>query len=562
MRYAILSDIHANEAALRAVLQDAVDAHAEKIICLGDVLGYGPDPVSTLELVYRRAHVCLAGNHDDAVANRFPTDDFTPFAAAAVARQRSQLSREAIDWLRRLPHVCEFPGPYDGATGAFACAHGEFADPKRFNYVLEPEDAMPSWLERTEQLLFVGHSHKPGIFVLGASGHPHFLEPADFVLEPGKRYLVNVGSVGYPRNGICRSFYCIYDDLSRAVFFRSLPFDLEGYSAKMHGQGLDEAPWMMKRERERKAMEVRGAAHFGSAEATSGSSPKGVQLKSLKKTKGTPAARALLPKIAQTSGGTTVQLRPPPEALKKTLPPPRRGSLVPALLICALIIAAAGIWCTYSLVKSLPSRDPQPRPQDGGKATASVVGAPEPKAPEQDPRFSDVQRLPEGWSAVFEHPATQKVAVEANLRREVTAFRITSEPQGTVRLSKTIPIVEKAPKVYWSVELLPASTPGPSVKFDFNARIRFFSAAGDELGGSGGSGKRSATNKSAVVPPGAVRAMMEVDCICEGTYDLAVPYFSSAPEPQRAKVQEEPPQEKPPPLKPPAKRKVVRKKKK
>ena len=67
MRYAIISDVHANETALRAVLADAADARAEKIICLGDVLGYGPDPVAALELVYRRAHVCLAGNLDDAV---------------------------------------------------------------------------------------------------------------------------------------------------------------------------------------------------------------------------------------------------------------------------------------------------------------------------------------------------------------------------------------------------------------------------------------------------------------------------------------------------------------
>ena len=96
MRYAIISDVHANEAALRAVLTDAADAHAERIVCLGDVLGYGPDPVSTLELVYRRAHVCLAGNHDDAVSNRFPVDDFSTFAAAAVARHRAALSQNGI----------------------------------------------------------------------------------------------------------------------------------------------------------------------------------------------------------------------------------------------------------------------------------------------------------------------------------------------------------------------------------------------------------------------------------------------------------------------------------
>ena len=69
MRYAILSDVHANAAALRAVLTDAADMHAERIVCLGDVLGYGPEPVEALELTYRRAHVCLAGNHDDAVSD-------------------------------------------------------------------------------------------------------------------------------------------------------------------------------------------------------------------------------------------------------------------------------------------------------------------------------------------------------------------------------------------------------------------------------------------------------------------------------------------------------------
>jgi len=258
VRYAIFSDVHANEAALRAVLTDAADAHADRLVCLGDVLGYGPDPVAALELVHRSCHVCLAGNHDDAVAGRCGADDFTDFAADAVRRHRALLARAAIDWLRRLPHVCDFPSP-----AGFACAHGEFADPKRFDYVLELKDALPSWRARSEQLLFVGHTHAPGIFVLGASGEPHALAPADFTLEDGKRYLVNVGSVGYPRSGVCRSFYCIYDDCSRTVFFRSLPFDLEGYRAKMDGQGLDEAPWMRARERERRRPEVRGAEAFG-----------------------------------------------------------------------------------------------------------------------------------------------------------------------------------------------------------------------------------------------------------------------------------------------------------
>ena len=99
MRYAIISDVHANESALRAVLADAADMRAEKIVCLGDVLGYGPDPVSALELVYRKAHVCLAGNHDDAVSGRYPVEDFTSFAAAAVERHRAALAPSAV-WCR------------------------------------------------------------------------------------------------------------------------------------------------------------------------------------------------------------------------------------------------------------------------------------------------------------------------------------------------------------------------------------------------------------------------------------------------------------------------------
>lgn len=265
MRYAIISDIHANSTALRAVLADAADAHVEKIICLGDVLGYGPDAVETLELVYRRVHVCLAGNHDDAIAGRFPVDDFSDFAADAVRRQHGELSAEAINWLAQLPYTCEFPLTPDLSGPCFACAHGDFSCPEAFNYILEAEDAVPSWEASPHPLLFVGHTHKPAICVLGESGLPHLLEPANFALEPGKRYIVNVGSVGYPRAGACRSFYCIYDDQSQDVFFRSIPFDLDTYNEKMNGRGLDEAPWLRAQTQARQGIDVRTGANFARA---------------------------------------------------------------------------------------------------------------------------------------------------------------------------------------------------------------------------------------------------------------------------------------------------------
>ena len=556
MRYAIISDIHANEAALRAVLTDAADAHAEKIVCLGDVLGYGPDPVSTLELVYRRVHVCLAGNHDDAVSNRYPTTDFTPFAAAAVARHRAALSREAIDWLRRLPHVCEFPAIYEGADGAFACAHGDFADPKNFNYVLEPAEAMPSWLERTEQLLFVGHSHKPGIFVLGSSGQPHALEPADFVLEPGKRYLVNVGSVGYPRNGVCRSFYCIYDDLSRAVFFRSLPFDLETYREKMHGQGLDEAPWMKSREKERSGQvaDVRSAAHFAKE-----GKDQGKKIIVLKPLKSAPQpSKAVLPKAAQelpkknppkvtlkprtpekkaeTPPTTTCKLAAPKPLIPPPAPPARPSSgLGPAIVVGALAIAFAAILCTWALLKK--SSDVEQRSRPAGTISMNMV-QPEASSVQVQPAAPDsleAQRLPQDWSVTFDHPDLQKVTIEPNSRYGVVAFRIDSQKLGNVTFSKTLSLIEKPPKLYWTVMLLSKATPGQAMNFSFNVRITFYDERGAQVGEALAGGKRSATNKYVTVPPGTTRAMMTVTCPCEGTYDLAVPYFRSEPDERRLK---------------------------
>ena len=242
MRYAIVSDLHANFAAWQTVLTDIGDLKADKIICLGDVVGYGPKPVEVLESVYRHVNVTLMGNHDAAVCGRCDPADFSERAQVAVADHKSRLSASALVWLRRLPYLHEEPG--------FCCTHGDFDHPEQFNYITDPESALPSWRVRKDALMFVGHSHLPGIYVLGASGQPHYLPPTDFVLEPGKRFIVNPGSVGYPRAGECRSTYCIYDSSSQSVVFRQLPFDSAGYRAEMERLGWgDSDGWVLEKER-------------------------------------------------------------------------------------------------------------------------------------------------------------------------------------------------------------------------------------------------------------------------------------------------------------------------
>ena len=218
MVYAIISDVHANAIALSAVLEDARRCGAKKMLCLGDVVGYGPEPESTVSTIRARAAFTLAGNHDDAVAGRLDPSDFIDLAADAVSRHREALSEENLAWLKSLPYT------YNGKS--FLCAHGDFTSPKTFEYVSDEHEAAANFAATKAQLMFVGHSHVPGIFLTGASGKVYSLPPTDFTLEDGKRYIVNPGSVGYPRtNGnVCESTYVLYDDAEKTVSFRRLPF--------------------------------------------------------------------------------------------------------------------------------------------------------------------------------------------------------------------------------------------------------------------------------------------------------------------------------------------------
>lgn len=254
MRYAIVSDIHANLAAWRTALADIADMRADRIICLGDVVGYGAEPVEVLESVYRKAYAVLMGNHDAAVCGKMGVEVFTPRAAQAVVRHRGLLSATGLRWLSQLPLVLNARG--------FRCAHGDFSAPAAYNYILDAEEALPSWRTAAEQLLFVGHTHCPCIHVVGKSGTPHVLPPGDFTLEAGKRYIVNPGSIGYPRSREGRSTYCIYDDHARTVVFRSLPFDHEGYVASLRKAGIEVEPWLEQQEAAQNIPELRERLSF------------------------------------------------------------------------------------------------------------------------------------------------------------------------------------------------------------------------------------------------------------------------------------------------------------
>ncbi len=230
MRIAIVSDIHANLQAWNAVWLDIRSLAADRVICLGDTVGYGPNPAEVLESLYTTVDYFLLGNHDAAICGKLSPDLFNSTARGAIEWTIRRLSPRARQVFDGWPLTLAGPG--------FRCAHGEFGRPEYFDYVFEAADTAATWPAVDEPLLFIGHTHLPGLHVIGASGTPHTVEVQDFTLEPGKRFLVNAGSVGCPRDGDPRAGYCLYDTGEQAVFWRRVPYDLDAFRQAAERAGL------------------------------------------------------------------------------------------------------------------------------------------------------------------------------------------------------------------------------------------------------------------------------------------------------------------------------------
>jgi predicted phosphodiesterase len=230
MRYAVVSDIHANQQAWKAVWLDIRSMTVDKVICLGDLIGYGSNPREVLESLYATVDYFVLGNHDAALCGKLDASCFNEGARDMIKWTSERLGPAAFQFISKMPLTLAGPG--------FRCAHGEFGEPARYRYVLEAEHALPGWRAVDEPLLFIGHTHRPCITVIGRSGIARMIEPEDFTLENEKRFLVNVGSVGQPRDWDPRASYCIYDTASRSIFWRRIPFDLDAYREALQAASI------------------------------------------------------------------------------------------------------------------------------------------------------------------------------------------------------------------------------------------------------------------------------------------------------------------------------------
>jgi diadenosine tetraphosphatase ApaH/serine/threonine PP2A family protein phosphatase len=229
VKYAILSDVHANLEALRAVLADAAP-RADAVLCLGDTVGYGAEPAACIDLLGDRARAVVAGNHEHGVAGLLDISWFNRWARAAAEWTREQLDDDHRAWLAALPLTHEL----DEAT----LVHASPAQPDEWDYIVSAEDGWAAFPHFTTRWCFVGHSHVPGVWSLGSSGPDHDRHIRLVRADAGRRYIVNVGSVGQPRDHDPRAAYGLWDADAGSVELRRVTYDVEAARRKIMAAGL------------------------------------------------------------------------------------------------------------------------------------------------------------------------------------------------------------------------------------------------------------------------------------------------------------------------------------
>lgn len=238
MRYLVLSDVHANLTALEASLA-ASQGHWEKAICLGDVVGYGPDPNEVIDRIRQISALTIRGNHDKVSCGLTDADDFNPIARAAALWTREQLRPENREYLEKLP-----TGP--AAFNGMSLVHGAIRDEDE--YVVAPAQALDSLLDAESNVTFFGHTHLQGGFALGPDNQVQTLrfKPANgerlfkFQLQEKTNYLLNPGSIGQPRDGDPRAGFAIADSERHEVEFWRVAYDVESVQKRMEKAGLPE----------------------------------------------------------------------------------------------------------------------------------------------------------------------------------------------------------------------------------------------------------------------------------------------------------------------------------
>ncbi|MBC7927588.1 MAG: metallophosphoesterase family protein [Bryobacteraceae bacterium] len=230
MRYLILSDIHANRAALEAVLAKAKGSY-DSILNCGDTVGYGPDPNYAAEFARAECLHVIRGNHDKAAVGLADLEWFNPMARTSAEWTQTELTRENAEWLENLP-----AGPLE--VNGFSMVHGSPGDEDE--YMVAAEDARAAAPDATTTVSFFGHTHVAGGFEIHRSG-VRILKPDLVTVDDASLWLLNPGSVGQPRDGDPRAAWALFDSGSGVLSFHRAEYDISKTFRRILDAGLPDA---------------------------------------------------------------------------------------------------------------------------------------------------------------------------------------------------------------------------------------------------------------------------------------------------------------------------------
>lgn len=229
-KYAVMGDIHGNLEALTAVLEDAHKQGVTHYACVGDMVGYNANPAECLHKIRQLNVVCVQGNHDHYCSHKECVRDFQPLAANVVDWTRKQLEEEDKSFLRELKLI--------RVVGGFTLVHSTLDMPQKWGYVFDELEAESNFNYQTTTVCFYGHTHHPVFFE--KSGYVRRINDQRLSVTLGKKYFVNVGSVGQPRDGDPRAAYAVYDTAARRIELRRVEYDIAATQKKILAAKLPE----------------------------------------------------------------------------------------------------------------------------------------------------------------------------------------------------------------------------------------------------------------------------------------------------------------------------------
>jgi predicted phosphodiesterase len=231
VRYAIISDVHGNIESLERAF--SLMEPDDQVLCLGDIVGYGPNPNECIALLRTRLQHAVLGNHDLAALENFGVEYFNDAARAAIAWTQKVLNDESRAWLNSLSYEIRYPD--------FLMVHG--APVNYFEYILDKRTASKAFALTDAPLVFIGHTHIAEYWVSqpdGTVGHRHMQHGGELRLEEGRRYIVDVGSIGQPRDLNPEASFVFYDPQSRKVEWVRYPYPIREVQDKIHEAHLPE----------------------------------------------------------------------------------------------------------------------------------------------------------------------------------------------------------------------------------------------------------------------------------------------------------------------------------